>query len=233
MARTDEERRWRIDMHLHSRGSSDCLTDPAALIACLDERGLDRICLTDHNTIDSALALRERFPERVMVGEEVKTREGVDVIGLFVSTVIPKGTPALETCTRIHDQGGVVYVPHPFAPGKGGGGRILAVIGTEVDAVEGFNARLHRPVLNERAVEWGRARNLPLGAGSDAHTLAEVGRAWVELPTFADEPAAFLAALRQGTIHGRASSRAVHLASTYAKLHQRFFKRVEPAGVDW
>ena len=141
-----------------------------------------------------------------------------------ISELIPKGTPALETCQRIHDQGGIVYVPHPFAGGKGGGGRLLGEIEAHVDAVEGFNARLHDPGLNERAVAWGQARRLPLGAGSDAHTLAEVGRAWVELPAFRDEPAAFLAALRQGTLHGHASGRVVHVASTWAKLHKRIFQ---------
>jgi predicted metal-dependent phosphoesterase TrpH len=112
-------------------------------------------------------------------------------------------------------------VPHPFARGKGGGGAILDVIEQYVDAVEGFNARIHHAELNERAVAWAHARNLPLGAGSDAHTLAEVGRAYVELPDFPDTATGFLNALRQGSIHGTSSSRAVHLASTYAKLRKK------------
>ncbi|NJD11540.1 MAG: PHP domain-containing protein [Gemmatimonadetes bacterium] len=216
MARVAETRPWRIDMHLHTRHSFDCLTDPVRLVAGLGARGLDRVCVTDHNQIGTALRLRARHPDLVIAGEEVKTAEGVDIIGLFINELIPKGTPARETCRRIRAQGGIVYVPHPFASGKGGGGRILPEIEDLVDAVEGFNARLHDSRLNERAVAWGQARDLPLGAGSDAHTLAEVGGAWVEVPPFADEPRAFLAALRQGSIHGRASTRAVHIASTYA-----------------
>jgi len=212
-------------MHLHTRHSYYCLTDPARLVDSLDARGLDRVCITDHNEISGALAMRERYPERVMVGEEVKTAEGVDVIGLFIAERIPRGTPARETCRRIHEQGGIVYVPHPFAGGKGGGGRILGDIEDQVDAVEGFNARLHDASLNERAMAWARARDLPLGAGSDAHTLGEVGHAWVELPAFGEGSAAFLGALRQATLHGTESARLVHIASTYAKLHQRLFGR--------
>jgi len=210
-------------MHVHTRHSFDCLTDPARLLKSLAARGLDRICVTDHNEIGTARALRQRHPDLVIAGEEVKTAEGVDVIGLFIDEQIPKGMPARETCRRIHELGGIVYVPHPFAAGKGGGGRILSAIEDQVDAVEGFNARLHHPSLNERAVAWAKARHLPLGAGSDAHTLAEVGRAWVELPRFTDEPKAFLAALGQGTLHGTASGRAVHVASTWAKVHKRIF----------
>jgi predicted metal-dependent phosphoesterase TrpH len=208
-------------MHLHTRGSFDCLNDPELVVQRARACGLDRICITDHNEIAVALELKARHPAYIIVGEEVKTGEGVDVIGLYLTERIPKGTPARETCERIHEQGGIVYVPHPFAGGKGGGGRILPRIEGLIDAFEGFNARIHRSELNERAVEWARARDLPLGAGSDAHTLGELGRAWVELPEFADDPASFLAALRQGTIHGNASSHLVHVASTWAKVHKR------------
>ena len=211
-------RRLRVDMHVHTRGSFDCRSDPDAVVERALAAGLDRVCITDHNELTVALTLAERWPDRVIPGEEVKTAEGVDVIGLFMSEWIPKGTPARETCERIRDQGGLVYVPHPFAGGKGGGGRILAEIEELVDAVEGFNARLHDPALNDRAQAWGRERGLPLGAGSDAHTLGEIGRAHVEIPPFGDGAPAFLAALRQARLHGRASSRLVHVASTLAKL---------------
>lgn len=218
--------RIRIDLHLHTSASFDCLNDPMQVLQRALDGGLDRIAITDHNELHTALMMKERYPDRIVVGEEVKTAEGVDVIGYFIEQPIPKGTPARVTCERIRAQGGVVYVPHPFAPGKGGGGHILAEIADLVDAVEAFNARLHDPSLNERAVAWGRARGLPLGAGSDAHTLDEIGRAYVEMPPFNDDARSFLAALRAGTVHGTASPRRVHLASTWAKVRKRL-----PGGV--
>jgi predicted metal-dependent phosphoesterase TrpH len=211
-------------MHLHTARSFDSLNDPAALIAAADARGIDMLCITDHNEIATALTMKERYPERIIVGEEVKTAEGVDVIGLFLHTHIARGTPARTTCELIHEQGGMVYVPHPFARGKGGGGRILAAIEDLVDAVEGFNARLHEQQLNAQAVQWAQARGLPLGAGSDAHTLAEVGRAYADVPVFEHDAQSFREALRAGRIHGQESPRAVHLASTYAKVHKLFFR---------
>lgn len=211
-----------MDMHLHTAASFDCLCPPDTVLAAAAARGVERLCVTDHNTLEAARWLKRRFPGRIVVGEEVKTGEGVDIIGLFLREEIPQGTPALETCQRIREQGGVVYVPHPFASGKGGDGAILPVVEALVDAVEGFNGRIHDPALNERAAAWGRVRDLPLGAGSDAHTLREVARTHVELPAFdVDDPAALLAALRHGTLHGTSSSRAVHLASTWAKVRKR------------
>ena len=214
----------KIDMHLHTRGSFDCLSDPHDVVECALARGIDRICVTDHNHIAVALELQRDWPDQVIVGEEVKTAERVDIIGLFLTDVIPEGTPARETCERIRAQGGIVYVPHPFAGGKGGGGALLDSIEDLIDAFEGFNARIHDPALNAQAVAWARARDIPLGAGSDAHTLREVGRAWADVPAF-EGPAGLITALRSGTIHGSSSSRMVHVASTWAKVHKRIAGR--------
>ena len=214
----------RVDLHIHTNASFDCLTDPVRLVEHALSIGMDRIGITDHNELYNALMLKERYPDRIVVGEEVKTAEGVDVIGYFIEQPIPKGTPARATCERIREQGGVVYVPHPFAGGKGGGGALLESIEDLVDAVEGFNARIHDRALNERAVEWAQSRSLPTGAGSDAHTLREVGCAWVDMPDF-HGASDFMAALRRGTIHGTLSSRLVHVASTYAKVHKRLARR--------
>jgi predicted metal-dependent phosphoesterase TrpH len=211
----------RVDMHLHTRASFDCLSRPDAVLTAAASRGIDVICVTDHNTIDAAVALQRQHPYSVIIGEEIRTAERVDVIGLFVREPLAKGTPAVEACRRIRAQGGLVYVPHPFAPGRGGDGRILPTIEAWVDIVEGFNARVHDRRRNERAQAWAAERSLPAGAGSDAHTLGEVGRAYVEMPRCALEPAAFLAALRCATLHGTTSARSVHFASTWAKLRKR------------
>jgi len=217
----------RVDMHLHTRRSFDCLNDPRALMDAASARGIDVVCVTDHNEIANALLMKEYFPERVIVGEEVKTEPGVDIIGLFISELIPQRTPARRACELIRAQGGLVYMPHPFARGKGGDGRILEEVADLIDIVEGFNGRLHHAHLNQRAQAWARAHNLPMGAGSDAHTLAEVGCAYAEVPDFAHNAASFREAIRSARIHGRASSRLVHAASTYAKLHKRIFRDPE------
>jgi predicted metal-dependent phosphoesterase TrpH len=208
-------------MHLHSRVSHDSLNAYEGLLRTARARGLDRIVVTDHNRIDGALRLREMDPERVIVGEEVKTREGADLIGIFLHEPIPKGTPARETCERIRAQGGVVYVPHPFDTRRSGGGPLLERIADLVDAVEAHNARTWRRSLNARGEAWARERGLPLGAGSDAHTLRELGRGYVEVPPFQNERESFLASLRAGRVAGRFfSSPFCSLFSTYAKLHK-------------
>ena len=214
----DAAGRLRVDMHVHTRGSFDCVSDPEAVLEQAARVGVHRVCITDHDEIQMALDLAERHPDRVIPGEEIRTAEGVDIIGLYLREWIPNGTRARETCERIRDHGGLVYVPHPFAGRKARGGAVLSEIEDLIDVVEGFNARIHRPVLNDRAIEWARSRGLPLGAGSDAHTLGEIGNGYVEVPAFNNEPASFRAVLGEATLHGTESTVFVHLASTLAKL---------------
>lgn len=213
----------RVDMHVHTCASFDCLNTPEGILRAADRCGVRHVVITDHNRIDGALHLQRLAPERILVGEEVKTREGADIIGIFLAELIPRGTPARETCERIREQGGVVYVPHPFDTRRAGGGEILERIADLVDVVEAHNARTWKRGVNQRGEDWARSHNKLLGAGSDAHTLREIGRGFVEVPPFEMHREGFLAALAAGRVAGRnSSSPACSVFSTYAKLHKRF-----------
>ena len=212
----------RIDLHLHTHGSHDCLSDPEQVLRRALALGYARIAITDHDSLGVARRMSERHPERIIPGEEVKTAEGIDVIGLYLTQEIPKATPARETIERIHGQGGIAYLPHPYAPGKGGGGRAADELAPLCDVIEAFNARLHDPALNRRAEELAARHGKPRGAGSDAHTVREVGNAFVEVPPHANRPDALLRALGSASaVGGTSASRLVHLASTWAKARKR------------
>ncbi len=211
----------RLDLHVHTRASHDCLAEYCDVVRFARARGLHRIAITDHNEIEGAFRARDLAPDLVIVGEEVKTAEGADLSGLFLDAKIPKGLPARETALAIREQGGLVYAPHPFAGSKGLGEEVLDEIAEWVDIVEIFNARLHRPELNRRAQTWAELRGLPGGAGSDAHTLNEIGRGVVEVPDYGGR-SDFAAALSEGRVTGTTSGRLVHLASTWAKVARKF-----------
>ncbi|MGD2068644.1 MAG: dephospho-CoA kinase [Gemmatimonadota bacterium] len=210
----------RMDLHMHTWGSWDCLSDPGDNLERALARGVGRIALTDHDRLGVALEAYSAHPTRVIPGEEVRTAEGVDLIGLYLREEIPGGTPAAEVAERAREQGGVVYLPHPYAPGKGGGGSLAEVLAALSDVVETFNARLHPASRNEPAEALARRHGKLRGAGSDAHTVAEVGNAWVEVAAHPNEPSAFLRALRRARVQGSEASRLVHLASTWAKVRR-------------
>jgi dephospho-CoA kinase len=212
----------RLDLHLHTRGSRDCLSDEEEVLRRALALGYGRIAITDHDRLSVALRMSERYPDRVIPGEEVKTAEGVDVIGLYLREEIAKGTPARETIERIHGQGGIAYLPHPYAPGKGGGGRLADELAPLCDVVEVFNARLHDASLNARAEELAARHRRLRGAGSDAHTIGELGNAFVEVAPHANRPEALLRALERPTrVGGSSASPLVHLASTWAKVRKK------------
>ena len=211
---------WSLDLNMHTRASADCLSEPADVVRRARDAGLHRIAITDHNEIAGAFEAREIDPELVIVGEEVRTSEGLDLIGLFLTEHIPRGGTFREVADEIRRQGGVVYLPHPFDSHRGTTEGFLEDVRDCVDVVEGFNARIHDARRNRRAESWAAANGLPVGAGSDAHTLDEIGRARVHTRPFADA-ADFVVALSSGRIEGRSSSRLVHLASTWAKIARK------------
>lgn len=214
--------RVRVDMHTHTRRSFDCLTSPETYLQTIRRRGIDHVFVTDHNAIDMALRLHAAEPRRVLVGEEVKTREGFDLIGLFLSELIPRGTPARVAAEAIRAQGGVVYLPHPFDVSRSGAGaRHAEALLDLVDVIEVHNARCFRPDMNRRAEEFARRHGKLMGAGSDAHTAAELGNGMVEMPPFTPDREGFLAALAEGQISTRTrTSPLCRVASTYAKVHK-------------
>lgn len=211
----------RIDLHCHTRYSKDSLTHLPALLRWMDRRSVDMVAITDHNTLAGALEFQAHAPDRFVVGEEIKTRDG-ELLGLFLKEEIPMGLSIPETIARIRDQGGLVGVSHPLdrVRSEALGRENLEKFHHSLDFIEVLNARTVFPKDNEEARKLASLWGLPGSAGSDAHAPFEVGRAYVELPPFEDS-VTFLQSLRQGTIAGRVSSPLVHFVSTYAKSRRR------------
>lgn len=218
-AAADPAEAWTIDLHMHTRHSKDCLSDPADVVATARRVGLDRIAITDHDEIAGAFEAQRLAPELVIVGEEVRTAEGLDLIGLFLSQHIPPGGSFRDVADAIRDQGGVTYLPHPFDRWRGGDESFFADVIDCVDVVEVFNARVHDQDRNRQARAWAEQHGLPGGAGSDAHTLGEIGRGRVRLAPF-DGPEAFVRGVASGRVEGRPSALWVHLGSSWAKIRK-------------
>jgi hypothetical protein len=194
----------RVDCHLHTIASGDARTTLDQLIERVDTLGLDVVCITDHHSVETAVAaLKRELHVRVIVGEEIRTPSG-ELIGLFLSERIPYVLPVAEVVHRIKAQGGLVYAPHPFDPERAGMRRpILESLATagSLDIVEVFNAKIANQAYNTTAAQFAEQFDLAPGVGSDAHDPEGVGAAYMELPDF-DGPAELIDALRQGRIVG-------------------------------
>lgn len=183
--------------------SGDCTTTPDELLEAVTESAIDVLCITDHNAIAGAVELADRLPCRVIVGEELRVGSG-EIIGLFLAERLPQGIGLVEAAERIRDQGGVVYIPHPFDPMRNclrPDDIDLLVAEGLVDGIEGRNAKTSLESLNDKASRYGIDNDLFVGAGSDAHVPNAVGAAYLEMPDF-ETPRQFLDNARLGRIIG-------------------------------
>ena len=209
----DESNRSFLDLHCHSSASFDSVASPERLMAKAHRIGLTHLAITDHERIDGALRARDRAPEglTIIVGEEVRSADG-DMIGLYLERAVPPGLSAAETAAAIHEQGGLVGLPHPFDRFRSSGGsqaaaqqRTLDALVAAVDYIEIHNARAYRDA-NPLAAAFAQTRGLPGTVSSDAHSVMELGVAQTVVPGLVDGPAALLALLPDATIlKGRAS----------------------------
>jgi predicted metal-dependent phosphoesterase TrpH/glycosyltransferase involved in cell wall biosynthesis len=204
------DRPWILaDLHMHTSFSHDCSIPPDELVAHAEAEGLGAIAVTDHNVFGGALAAVEAARGRDLVvipGEEVKTGGDGEVIGLFLQEEIPRGMSFAETVTAIREQGGLVYVPHPFdrmhsIPSPATLSRHLA----DIDVLEVYNARLLFEAYNDEALRFARKYDLLAGAGSDAHVLQGVGTGVLRMRAFSGAEE-FLLSLRTAEVLRRPKS---------------------------
>lgn len=211
----------KADLHIHTCYSLDCCTPLEKIVNHCLNAGINCLAVADHNTIEGALKLQEMAPFKIIVAAEIMTTIG-ELMGLFLTEEVPRGLSAGETIARIKSQGGLVNIPHPFGRWPFDNFQKLTSpeILSQVDIIEVFNSRA--PTRSSSAKAWQLAQKfeLPASAGSDAHTLGEIGRAYVEMPQF-NGPDDFLRALAQGRIVGRRSSPLIHFASTWARIRKR------------
>ncbi|MBA3534451.1 MAG: PHP domain-containing protein [Ardenticatenales bacterium] len=212
----------KFDLHLHTFHSPDSLTSYESIIRRVQARGLTGIAVTDHNTMRGAVELAKIAPFPVILAEEIRTVEG-EVIGYFLQEEIPRGLGLEETIARVHDQGGIVSVPHPVDRVRRSsaiGEAALLRVMDQIDMIEGQNGRCMFSADNLRARQLASQYDKPLTAGSDAHAPFEIGRCYVELDPF-DGPEQFLANLRAAQVEESRYTPWATLSSAFAKLAKR------------
>ena len=140
-------------------------------------------------------------PFTVIVGEEIWTLQG-EVIGMFLKEGIPHSLPLEQVVSRIKAQGGLLYIPHPFDPSRGASliPERTERLAEQIDVIEVFNGRTPFRQPATKAKAFAEKYGIAQATGSDAHTLDEIGKTYVEIPEFEGKDN-FLQALRMGEIH--------------------------------
>jgi hypothetical protein len=204
------------EFHCHTCYSKDSLVRIQDLLTACKNKGIQKLVVTDHNTISGALQAQKLDPHRFIVGEEIMTRQG-ELLGIFIQEQIPAGLSALKTIELLRSQGAFISVSHPFDAFREGHWEMndLLNLVSHIDAIEVFNSRCLRRKFNTRALSFSQNYKLLGTVGSDAHTIGELGKATLTLPDF-DDAATLKHALTQAHPHVRLSSPWVHFYSRYA-----------------
>lgn len=173
---------FKIDLHTHSTASPDGGITQQQYAHALRTNQLDLIAVTDHNRIDAALELHQSLGDRIIVGEEIMTTNG-EIIGLYLEQPVRAGLSPLETIRQIKDQGGIVYIPHPFESVRSGlPPSVLEEIMDDIDIVEVCNGRAFLQNRSSQAMVWAKLNRIIGAASSDAHGVRGLGKTYTRVP---------------------------------------------------
>jgi predicted metal-dependent phosphoesterase TrpH len=211
----------KVEFHCHTIYSKDSLTRPHDLVETCRRKGIDRVAVTDHNTIAGARAAHVLDPQRVIVGEEIMTTRG-EILAAFVTEEIPAGLTPEKTIRRLKDQGAFISVSHPFDRWRSGAWQeedLLEIL-PDIDAIEVYNSRCVLPRFNWEARQFADKHHLAGTVGSDAHTTFELGQSLMELEPF-EGPEGLRSVIRAGIPKVKLSPAWVRLTSRYAVLYKK------------
>jgi predicted metal-dependent phosphoesterase TrpH len=169
-----------IDLHIHSKYSYDSFASLHGILKSARMRDISVISITDHNTMAAYASARSELEKgarqygiSVIPGMEIRTDQG-DVIGLYLEEEIAP-QPFHEVISRIHEQGGIVVLPHPYRRQAD-----PATLVSDVDLIEIINAKSRKEENIRAEALCVTAGKQPI-TGSDAHTCFEIGRAVTQI----------------------------------------------------
>ncbi len=211
---------FKIDFHTHSSASPDGGITPQQYKKALRSGLLDAVAITDHNAVHVALELQKELGEQIIVGEEIMTTHG-EIIGLFLTKLVPAGLSPQETVAHIKNQGGMVYIPHPFETyRKGLDPSTLEHIADDVDIIEVCNGRAFLQNRSSQAVVWARLNQRASAASSDAHGYKGLGRTYTDLAAMPERDT-LLGLLETAVLRTRNPSVSALLYPKYHRLRRK------------
>ena len=211
---------FKVDLHTHSATSHDGGISAEQYAHALSTGVLDVIAVTDHNKIDFAMRLQAELGDRIIVGEEIMTTSG-EIIGLYLTERIKPGLSPLETVKQIKNQGGIVYIPHPFETvRKGLSADVLKEIVDHIDIMEVCNGRAFLQNRHTKSVIFAKLHRLRSAASSDAHGLKGLGKTYTQTKEIPSQES-LLAVMTTGTPIARHPSPRALLYPKYHVLRKK------------
>ncbi len=165
----------KIDLHIHSKYSSDSQSTPRDIIKVAKKRGLSGIAITDHNSMQGYRSIKKNTPLTIIPGIEISTDSGhIIALGIQDNFSIERRSVE-ETLELIYEQGGIAVAPHPYRFWSGLGEHVVKK--NRWSAVETLNGR-SSILSNKLASELAKKLDSSVVGGSDSHSLVTIGKAY-------------------------------------------------------
>ena len=227
----------KLELHVHTKYSHDSIMPFWLLYLKCAFFNISYIAITEHNNIKGALAFSDYCKKRgdklkVIIGEEIMTTQG-EIIGLFLKKEIKAGLTPDETIEEILKQKGIVYVPHPYDLKRYKTVLDEQVIKANKDKIHCIEIHNGRNISKEYDVKQKEIADkyaiLPV-IGSDAHTIFEIGRNYIQISKIPDTPTNFLEALRNAEFKSKECLKFCHTLTKFARVI-KFIERGDFSGL--
>lgn len=164
-----------FDLHVHTRISSCSILSLHEILQNAAGRGLDGVCITDHQSTQARQQIREGLQAngvRVFVGMEYHTSDG-DFLLFGSPPDLPGGLDARDLLQQVNRWGGAAIAAHPFRHNNSVSESLIRDgLCRIVESVNGRNTDWE----NGQVAQWRKHYPLIECAGSDAHSLPELGK---------------------------------------------------------
>lgn len=210
---------FKIDFHVHTSKSFDSLANVKSIVRVAKSKGLDAICVTDHDVYTEF----ENLALPVFRGCEITTDVG-DLLGVFIKSPVKSGKWQ-DVVLEVHKQGGLVILPHPYNHHT-----LSSELIRSVDAIEVYNSRV-KPELNKKAFELAKKYDKPTVASSDAHFASDVGNSYtiVDAKSLKENDVKNALLKNKTKLHYRASNRnKIHINRAIKLVKLRQFNKILP-----
>ena len=186
-----------VDMHLHALPhSTDSFITLEQIVAIAREKGLDGVCLTDHDSMggkEFAEEYSRKIDFPIFVGIEYFSLQG-DITTWGVNSYPDKRIGAQPWLDFVNESNGFCCACHHFRNNNRGLEENLGWV-KGLHGVEVLNGSTPMET-NRIALKWCKELGLqPIGA-SDAHVIKQIGKYATWLPEKVDNLADFVALLR-------------------------------------
>lgn len=217
----------KLDLHTHSILSHDGGITFHEYAKLLSEDTIDCVAVTDHDHIEFAHDLHKQFKKRVIVGQEITTTQG-EIIGLYLKESVPAQNSLADTIYLIHQQDGLVYIPHPFETFKKGiSFEDLQQVIDDVDIIEIDNAKGYKPTAQREARNVVEKYSITTAVSSDAHSKNAVGSTYTLIDALPTRET-LIQLLHSGQHHVKRPPLLSHLSPTINKLKKRIQSSRQP-----